>query len=236
MAEHVGIGVSRNVRHGAGWCWRRRRAAGAWRRAPAARDPRHLAGEDRVPAFQQLLRRKSRCRAWRAAPAKKFGVADLPGLVTPVRLRPRTKSARQIGRLAAGVAGPAGQRPCRSRYRARRGRDRTAARRRRRGRGRVSGLDDGEDQWLAIAARCSSVPIRLDVQQREGAEDARQVGRRRRMQIGFVELGEIRDARAGRGSGSLRLRAVPASAARRLRRRPPAPSIAGGRCRRGRRP
>src|SRR5258708_18038140 len=40
-----------------------------------------------------------------------------------------------------------------------------------------------------------SIAIRLDRQEREGAEDMGQVGRRRRMQIGFVEFGETRDAK-----------------------------------------
>src|ERR1700704_5565132 len=37
------------------------------------------------------------------------------------------------------------------------------------------------------------IPIRLDIQQRKRAEHAWQVGRRRRVQIGFIEFGETCD-------------------------------------------
>src|ERR1035437_6033678 len=39
-----------------------------------------------------------------------------------------------------------------------------------------------------------SISIRLDLQQRKRAEDTRHVRRRRRVQIGYVELGEVFDA------------------------------------------
>src|SRR6266403_5154976 len=47
---------------------------------------------------------------------------------------------------------------------------------------------------LPMRKSSPSIPIGLDLQQRERAEDMGQVGRRRRMQIGFVEFGERCDA------------------------------------------
>src|SRR4051794_34470716 len=39
-----------------------------------------------------------------------------------------------------------------------------------------------------------SIPIRLDIQERERTKDMGQVGRRRRVHVGFVKFGEVRDA------------------------------------------
>src|SRR3954462_254139 len=44
------------------------------------------------------------------------------------------------------------------------------------------------------AIRRYSIPIRLDMKERERAEDVGQVGRGRRVQAGFVEAGERRGA------------------------------------------
>ena len=56
-------------------------------------------------------------------------------------------------------------------------------------------LETGVTRRYHIAnARIPSIPIRLDLQQRKRAQHMRQIGRRRRVQIGFVELGEVFNA------------------------------------------
>src|SRR6185437_7827617 len=42
-----------------------------------------------------------------------------------------------------------------------------------------------------VIDECASVAIGLDVEQREGAEDMRKIGRRCGMQVGLIKLGKV---------------------------------------------
>ena len=82
----------------------RQRVAGARQQCG---DAGHFAGEDRVPPLEELGVRDADAERGAQAP-KEFGVADLAALMTLPGIVGR-KPRDELGRLAAGMAGPVGQ-------------------------------------------------------------------------------------------------------------------------------